>query len=329
MVNSLKVSDKEVNLSQIGHLNDIPDHLFEKLDQSKNLNNEYIARPSKSYWEDAWSRFKKDPLAMMGLCFVIIITIAAICGPWLIDYFYGYTYDGQNIENGNQGPSVEHWFGTDKFGRDIFTRTLYGARISLTIGFVAAAINMVIGVIYGGISGYFGGRIDMILMRIVDMLIGIPDLLYIILVMMFLGNSLQSILIALCMTSWIGTARIVRSQVMTQKHQDYALAARCVGSSKFRILFKHLFPNSMGPIIVTVTFLVPSAIFAEAFLSFLGIGIQVPIASWGTLVNDAIPTLFTEPYQMLFPALAISLTMFSLNFIGDGLRDALDPRLKK
>ena len=305
--------------------NDIPDNLFERLGDSRKRENEVIARPRKTYWQDAWSRFRKDPLAMIGLCMVILITLAAIFGPMVSPY----TYDGQNLENGNQGPSAEHWFGTDKFGRDIFTRTLYGARISLTIGFVAAAINMVIGVIYGGISGYFGGRVDMIMMRIVDMLIAIPDLLYIILMMMFLGNSLQSIIIALCITSWIGTARIVRSQVITLKHQEYALAARCIGESQSRILFRHLLPNSIGPIIVTVTFLVPSAIFSEAFLSFLGIGIQVPIASWGTLVNDAIPTIFTEPYQMLFPALAISLTMFSLNFIGDGLRDALDPRLKK
>lgn len=325
MNQSIRVGQEERRSYIDHHVEDIPDELFEKLDHSIKLENEKISRPSKSYWEDAWSRFRKDPLAMMGLSIVILITLAAIFGPFLSEY----TYDGQNIENGNQGPSSDHWFGTDKFGRDIFVRTLYGARISLIIGIAAAAINMVIGVLYGGISGYFGGRIDMIMMRIVDMLIGIPDLLYIILVMMFLGNSLQSILIALCITSWIGTARIVRSQVITLKHQEYALAARSIGSSKFRILFKHLFPNSMGPIIVTVTFLVPSAIFSEAFLSFLGIGIQVPIASWGTLVNDAIPTLFTEPYQMLFPALAISITMFSLNFIGDGLRDALDPRLKK
>jgi oligopeptide transport system permease protein len=305
-------------------LHDLPDELFKKLDESEK-EDEIIARPSKSYWQDAWSRFRKDPLALLGLFIIIIMALAAIFGPILSEY----TYDGQDIENGNQGPSSEHWFGTDKFGRDIFIRTLYGARISLTIGFVVATINMLIGVIYGGISGYFGGRLDMIMMRIVDMMISIPDLLYIILVMMFLGNSIQSILIALCITSWIGTARIVRSQVITLKYQEYALASRSIGSSNLRILFKHLIPNSMGPIIVTVTFLVPSAIFSEAFLSFLGIGIQVPIASWGTLVNDAIPTLFTQPYQMLFPALAISITMFSLNFIGDGLRDALDPRLKK
>lgn len=307
------------------HLNDLPDELFEKVGDDASRDNEQISRPSKSYWQDAWGRFRKDRLAMIGLCIVIIMAVFAIFGPM----FSQYTYDGQDLNNGNQPPSSEHWFGTDKFGRDIFVRTLYGARISLLIGFVAATINMVIGVIYGGLSGYFGGRVDMIMMRIVDIMIGVPDLLYIILVMMFLGNSIQSILIALCLTSWIGTARIVRSQVVTLKHQEYALAARSIGSSNLRILFKHLIPNSIGPIIVTVTFLVPSAIFSEAFLSFLGIGIQVPIASWGTLVNDAIPTIFTHPYQMLFPALAISITMFSLNFIGDGLRDALDPRLKK
>ena len=304
---------------------DLPDELFEKLDEAGKDGSEQIVRPSVSYWRDAWGRFRKDRLAMIGLCFLILMTVAAIFGP----IFSPYTYDGQNLSNGNQPPSAEHWFGTDKFGRDIFVRTLYGARISLLIGFVAAAINMVIGIIYGGISGYFGGRVDMVMMRIVDIMIGIPDLLYIILVMMFLGNSIESILIALCLTSWIGTARIVRSQVVTLKHQEYALAARSIGSSNLRILFKHLIPNSIGPIIVTVTFLVPSAIFSEAFLSFLGIGIQVPIASWGTLVNDAIPSLFTQPHQMLFPALMISFTMFALNFIGDGLRDALDPRLKK
>nr|WP_314304535.1 ABC transporter permease [Brevibacillus parabrevis] len=303
---------------------DIPDEDFARLDAGT-MQSETISRPSKSYWQDAWSRFRKDPLAMIGLCTIVIIAVAAIVGP----LFSAYTYDGQDIANQNQGPSAEHWFGTDKFGRDIFVRALYGAQISLTIGVAAAAINLVIGVIYGGISGYLGGKVDMVMMRIVDIMIGVPELLYIILLMMFLGNTIESILIAMSLTYWIGTARMVRSQVITLKHQEFVLAARATGSSNMRILFKHLIPNSMGPIIVTVTFLVPSAIFTEAFLSFLGIGIQVPMASWGTLVNDAIPTLFTQPYQMLFPALAISITMFALNFIGDGLRDALDPRLKK
>lgn len=304
---------------------DIPDQEFEKLNLLDTRQNEVISRPSKSYWQDAWSRFRKNPLAMIGLFTIIIISSTAIFGP----IFSSYTYDGQNILNQNQPPSSEHWFGTDKFGRDIFVRTLYGARISLTIGVVAAAINLVIGVIYGGIAGYFGGKVDMVMMRIVDIMYGVPDLLYIILLMMFLGNTIQSILLALSLTYWIGTARMVRSQVIGLKYQEFTLAAKAIGSSNIRILFKHLIPNSMGPVIVTVMFLVPSAIFAEAFLSFLGIGIQVPMASWGTLVNDAIPTLFTHPYQMLFPALAISITMFALNFIGDGLRDALDPKLKR
>lgn len=305
-------------------LENLPQELFERLDDTQKKKDK-IVRPSKSYWQDAWARLKKDPLAMIGIVTIAIIVVFAIFGPMLSPY----TYDGQNIIDQNQGPTLKHIFGTDKFGRDIFVRTLYGARISLSIGVVAAAINLGIGVVYGGISGYFGGRVDMVMMRIVDILIGIPSLLYIILIMMFLGNTVTSILIALCLTYWIGTARMVRSQVLSLKHQEYTLAARVIGASDIRILFKHLIPNSMGPIIVTVTFLIPSAIFNEAFLSFLGIGIQVPMASWGTLANDAIPTLFTYPYQMLFPSLAISVTMFALNFIGDGLRDALDPRLKK
>ncbi len=213
-------------------------------------------------------------------------------------------------------------------GSDIFVRTIYGARISLTIGFTAAAINMVIGVFYGGIAGYMGGMTDMVMMRIVDILSGIPSLLYLILIMMFLGSSVQSILMAMCLTYWITTARMVRGQILTLREQDFALAAKVCGQSKWQILIHHLIPNSMGSIIVTVTFLIPSAIFEEAFLSFLGIGIQVPKASWGTMCNDAIQYL-TASIADDFPALAISITIFSLNFIGDGLRDALDPRLNK
>lgn len=302
----------------------IPDDLFEEI-SSDEKTPEDIHRPSVSYWKNAWRRFKKDPLAMFGLVIITIITLAAIFGPIISPY----TYDGQNIAVQNQGPSLKHLFGTDKFGRDIFVRTLYGARISLSIGVVAALINFIVGIVYGGISGYFGGKVDMVMMRIVDIMTGVPSLLYIILIMMYLGNTIESILIALCLTYWIGTARQTRSQILTLKNQDFALAAKVIGESKMEILFKHLLPNSMGPIIVTVTFLIPSAIFQEAFLSFLGIGIAAPMASWGTLANDAIPTLFTQPYQMFFPALAISITMFALNFIGDGLRDALDPRLKK
>lgn len=303
---------------------DIPDEMFDTLNNNEKSTDD-IASPSVSYWQNAWIRIRKDPLAQLGLMFLLLITLAAIFGPMIIPY----SYDGMDISIQNQGPSLSHWFGTDKFGRDIFVRTLYGARISLLIGFVAALLNGVIGVLYGGISGFLGGKVDMVMMRVVDVITSVPSLLYIILIMMFLGNNVQSILIAICLTYWTGTARQVRSQILSLKHQDFVLASKVIGESKFQILIRHLIPNCMGPIIVTVTFLIPSAIFQEAFLSFLGIGIQVPMASWGTLANDAIPALFTQPYQMFFPVLAISLTMLSLNFIGDGLRDALDPRLKK
>lgn len=286
---------------------------------------EEIARPSTSYWQDVWYRFRRDKLAMAGLITITIIALAAIFGPMISTY----SYDGQDILNGNMGPSWEHPFGTDKFGRDILVRVLYGARISLTIGVVAAAINLCIGVLYGGIAGYVGGRVDMVMMRIVDILIGLPSLIYIVLIMMVMGSNIKSVIIAQCITSWIGTARVVRSEVLTHKSAEYVLAARLCGQNGWHILISHLIPNSMGPIIVSTAFLIPGAIFSEAFLSFLGIGIAVPQASWGTLANDAIPYIMSQPYQMFFPVLAICLTMFSLNFIGDGLRDALDPRLKK
>lgn len=304
---------------------DIPEHLFRPLSEEDRPGTDEIARPSASYWQDAWRRFRRDRLAVLGLVVLSLVFAVAIFYPMLSPY----EYDGQNFEIQNQGPSAAHWCGTDKFGRDILVRLCYGARISLTVGLVAAAINMVAGVLYGGVSGYFGGRVDMIMMRVVDVLIGLPSLLYIILIMLFLGNTIQSILLALCLTYWINMARMVRTQVLSLKNQEYALAAKVLGASDFKVITRHLIPNSMGPIIVTVTFLIPQAIFSEAFLSFLGIGIQVPMASWGTLVNEAIPTIFTQPYQMLFPAIAISLTIFSFNFIGDGLRDALDPRLKR
>lgn len=286
---------------------------------------EQMARPSVSYWQDAWRRLKRDKLAIFGIVFIAFMLLAAIFGP----FFSPYAYDGADFLSISQPPSSSHWFGTDALGRDLLVRILYGARISLAIGVVSAAVNMIIGVVYGGVAGFVGGRADNVMMRIVDILIALPSLLYIIILMMFMGSNMKTILIALCISSWVGTARITRSQVVSLKHQEYVLAARLAGASDWKILFRHLLPNSMGPIIVSVTFLIPGAIFSEAFLSFLGIGIQKPMASWGSLANDAIETLRSAPYQMIFPILAISLTMFSLNFIGDGLRDALDPKLKK
>lgn len=303
---------------------EIPEELLENVKEEER-EKDNINRVSFSYWQTSWKRMNKDKLAMFGLIVIAIMAIFSIVGPMLCPF----TYDQTDFTAILQGPTKSHWFGTDNLGRDVFVRTLYGARISLTIGFVAAAINMIIGVLYGGIAGYLGGMVDMIMMRIVDILSGIPSLIYLILIMMFMGGSIKSILIAMCLTYWITTARMVRGQIFTLREQDYALAAKVCGQSKWQILIHHLIPNSMGSIIVTVTFLIPSAIFEEAFLSFLGIGIQVPKASWGTMCNDAIEYLTQQPYLMIFPALAISITIFALNFIGDGLRDALDPRLNK
>ena len=303
-----------------------PAELLEKVGNpagKKNADAGQVQRPHVKYYKMVWQRLKQDKLAVFGMIVLAVMLIAAVFGPM----FSPYSYEDTDFTAMLQGPSAEHWFGTDNLGRDVFVRVLYGARISLSIGFAAAAINMVIGVLYGGIAGYFGGKVDMVMMRIVDILSGIPSLLYLILLMMFLGASVKSILIAMCITYWITTARMVRGSILSLREQDYALAAKVCGESDWSILIHHLIPNSIGSIIVTVTFLIPSAIFEEAFLSFLGIGISVPMASWGTMCNDAIQYLFNKPYLMIFPATAISLTIFSLNFIGDGLRDALDPRL--
>jgi oligopeptide transport system permease protein len=286
---------------------------------------EALTRPSITYWQDVWRRFRRDPLAVGGLVVILLIAICAIVLPMVSPY----TYSGMDLSAMNEGPSWRHPCGTDQMGRDQFIRILYGARISLTIGVVAAAINFLIGVVYGGIAGYVGGRADMVMMRVVDILISLPSLLYIVLIMLILGSNMLSVIIALCFTSWIGTARVVRGEVMRLKHSEYVLAARLAGAKGAHILKAHLIPNAMGPIIVSTAFLIPNAIFSEAFLSFLGIGIQAPMASWGTLANDAIPTLLSSPHMMFFPVVAICLTMFSFNFIGDGLRDALDPRLKR
>ncbi|MFR9255239.1 MAG: ABC transporter permease [Merdibacter sp.] len=205
---------------------------------------------------------------------------------------------------------------------------MMGGRISLSVGFAVAAISMCVGITYGGIAGYFGGKVDMVMMRIVDAMYSIPDMLYIILITVVLEPSMGSILLGICISSWMGMARQVRAQVMTLKEQEFSLAAFVLGASKKRILFKHLIINSMGPIIVSVTLLVPSAIFNEAFLGFLGIGVPAPNASWGTLANDAKRFMTTQPMQVIWPTLAICLTMLALNFIGDGLGDALDPKKK-
>lgn len=275
--------------------------------------------------QTAWHRLKENKLAMAGLYGIIAILLLAVLGPC----FSGLSYSDQNLQAVNQPPSATHWFGTDSLGRDLFIRVLYGARISLAIGFVASLINLTLGVLYGGIAGFFGGRIDRVMMHIVDVLYGIPVLLYVILLMVILKPGLTNIFIALGIAYWLNMARIVRGQILHLKEQDYVLAARSLGAGHWRILLRHLLPNSLGPIVITMTLTIPEAIFTEAFLSFIGLGVAAPLASWGVLASEGVTSLRSYPFQLLFPSLAICLTMLAFNFLGDGLRDALDPRVRR
>lgn len=287
---------------------------------------ESVVRPSLSYWEDAWRRLRKNKLAMAGLVFLILLTLFAILGPM----FSPYAIDETNYPNQNKAPSSSHWFGTDEAGRDVFTRTWYGARVSLFVGVMAALIDFFIGIIYGGISGYKGGRTDAVMMRVIEVLYGLPHLLVVILLMVVMGPSLTTIIVALTVTGWVGMARIVRGQVLQIKNYEFVTASKSFGAKTSRIIRKNLLPNTMGPIIVQMTLTVPSAIFAEAFLSFLGLGIQAPFASWGVMANDALPVILSGHWwRLFFPAFFISLTMFAFNVLGDGLQDALDPKLRR
>jgi oligopeptide transport system permease protein len=286
---------------------------------------EKSVRPSTTFWQNAWRRLKANKLAMAGLYTIAIIVVIATIGPWLSQT----SYSDQNLMQANKPPSAEHWFGTDSLGRDLFIRVIYGARISLSIGIVASLINLSLGVVYGGIAGFFGGRLDRIMMNIVDILYSIPVLLYVILLMVILKPGLINIFIALGIAYWLRMARIVRGQILSLKEQEYVLAARTIGASDWRILFRHLLPNSMGPIIITMTLAIPEAIFTEAFLSFIGLGVSAPMASWGVLASEGITSLRSYPFQLFFPAMAISITMLAFNFLGDGLRDALDPRVRR
>ncbi|MGE5578232.1 MAG: ABC transporter permease [Syntrophothermus sp.] len=286
---------------------------------------EAIARPSVTFWQDAWRRLKQNWAAMFGLVLIIILLLLAVVGP----YFTPYSYSDQDLDRTGEGPSWQHLLGTDLHGRDQLVRILYGARISLTVGIFASLINLTIGVIYGGISGLVGGKVDNIMMRIVDVLYSIPLLLYVILFMVIFEPGLQNVLLAIGLVYWTDMARIVRGQILSLREQDYVLAARTLGAKQWRILLRHLVPNAMGPIIVTLTLKIPEAIFTEAWLSFVGLGVSAPMASWGSLASDALPSLQSYPHLLLFPALAISITMLAFNFLGDGLRDALDPRQRR
>lgn len=279
--------------------------------------------PSLSYGQLTLMKLKKNRLALFSMAILCILISVALIGPLLSPYTYYETH----LPLKNLSPNPLFWFGTDELGRDLFTRCCWGLRISLFIGSSASFLDLIVGVLFGSMAALCGGKVEEWMMRFADVLYSIPYLLFVILLMVVMGPGLTTLVLALALTGWINMARIVRGQVLQIKYQDFVRAAIGLGASKRRIIGKHLVPNAMGPILVTLTFTIPSAIFAEAFLSFLGLGVQAPIASLGTMANDGLTALRYYPWRLFFPALFLSLIMLSFNVIGDGLRDALDPRM--
>lgn len=278
-----------------------------------------------SLGRDALIRLRKNRMAMAGAIILIVLTIVALLTPWIAPY----TYDAQNLNLGASPPSAAHWLGTDVLGRDQLTRMMYGSRVSLMVGFIATSVALVIGVMWGAVAGFFGGRVDALLMRTVDVLYALPFTIFIILLTVIFGSSMLLLFIAIGAVEWLTMARIVRGQVLTIKQQEFVEAAIAMGLSRWKIISRYLIPNVLGPVIVYTTLTIPGVILLESFLSFLGLGIQPPQSSWGSLIASGVETMEEYPWLLLFPALVLSITLFSLNFLGDGLRDALDPRASK
>lgn len=318
------------------------------VDSSKS---EEIAGPPVTFWKEAWRRLVKNKGALFGLITIILLTVLALGGPFMNDYSYvdqdllrsnlpplipgleWLGFNGEDVNGTNQyearGITNPSWFGTDEFGRDLWTRVWKGTQISLFIALVAAFLDLIIGVVYGGISSFYGGRVDNMMQRIIEVLMGIPNLIVIILFIIILEPGITSIILAMIITGWVGMARVVRGQILQLKGQEFILAARNLGSSNRKIIWQHLIPNVMGPIIVTLMFTIPTAIFFEAFLSFIGLGLQPPLASLGVLIEDGYKSMRFFPYKLIFPAIVISAIMISFNVLADGLRDALDPKMRK
>jgi oligopeptide transport system permease protein len=308
---------------------------------------------SASLWRDAWKRLLKNKLAVFGLVIIVIMTIAVIIGPAIIKWATGYTADYIPSEGNlikSFPPSLQHPMGTDDSGRDILARVLQGGRISLMVGVISTIVSLIVGVSYGATAGYLGGRIDNFMMRVVDIIYAIPYILLVIVLLSAFGGAnapewiksissalgsgqgLSQIILlffALGLVSWLTMARVVRGQILSLKNQEFVMAARATGVSTPAIIFRHLVPNALGPVIVYATLTIPSVMLSEAFLSFLGIGVQAPFASWGSLAADGIKNISVFPWQLIFPGVTMALTLFSLNFLGDGLRDALDPQTRK
>ena len=285
---------------------------------------EKLAEKSVSFWKEVFIRFTHNKMAIFGLIALIIIIAMATFVPWLSPH-----KASDQLGVYNAPPSAQFWFGTDDLGRDIFVRVWAGARISLLIGTSAAVIDVIIGVLWGSISGLAGGRLDNIMMRIADVLTAVPYLLVVIVLLVVMEPGLIPMIIALSITGWINMARIVRGEVLSIKNQEYVLAARTLGANTWHLIVKHLIPNALGAILVTMTLTIPTAIFTESFLSYLGLGVPAPQASWGTMASEGNKAIANAPWRLIFPAVFISLTIFAFNAIGDGLRDALDPKLRK
>ena len=277
-----------------------------------------------SLWSDAWHRLKRNRLAVGGAAVLIILSLACAGGP-----FFSQSYVDQNLDLGATPPSAAHWLGTDTLGRDLLARTLYGGRISMMVGLVATFVALVIGVTYGAVSGYYGGKVDSVMMRIVDILYALPFAIFVILLMVFFGRNIFILFLAIGAVEWLTMARIVRGQVMTIKRMEFIEAARALGLGRRRIIFRHLIPNVLGPVIVYTTLTIPAVMLLEGFLSFLGLGVQAPMSSWGSLIKDGAEKMEEFWWLLVFPGALFSISLFSLNFLGDGLRDALDVRASK
>lgn len=318
------------------------------------MNPDKVTNAPVTYWQDAWKRFRRNKASMIGFFVILVLVVMAIVGPVMNPY----GFDDQDVKRAKLPPKVpvlEHvswlglsgkdingvdqyakkgvadyfWFGTDELGRDLWTRIWQGTRISLYIAVLAAFIDLVVGVAYGSISAFYGGRVDNVMQRIVEILVGIPSLIVVLLLILVLKPGILTITLAMVITGWVSMARIVRGQILKLKDQEFVLASRTLGAKDRRLLWKHLIPNTLGPIIVTTMFTIPSAIFTEAFLSFIGLGLQPPIASLGTIVNDGYKIMRINPHMMAFSSIVISLIMISFNLLGDGLRDALDPKMRR
>jgi len=276
----------------------------------------------RSLWRDAFRRLKTNKLSLAGGYFIVFLISLSILTPLIAPYDYAF----QDLALGPSEPSRSHLLGTDTLGRDLLTRMLYGSRISLLVGFIATFVALFIGVIWGTVSGYFGGRVDTIMMRIVDILYGIPFIILIILLMVIFGRNLILLFLAIGAVEWLTMARIVRSQVMSISQQEYIMASKAMGVNNLTIIYRHLIPNTLGPVIVYATLTIPQVMLLESFLSFLGLGVQPPMSSWGLLIRDGAVSMEEYWWLLVFPAVIFSATLFSLNFLGDGLRDALDPR---